>query len=265
MRIIAEMKLTVFGSGTSHGVPIIGCDCAVCSSADPRNKRNRPCLMVTTDGGAQIIVDTPQEFRQIAIAYRLRHIDAVLYTHSHADHIFGMDDLRAFNFLQGGTIPIYAQPDVLDDLQRVFRYCFVPTQAGGGKPLLELHPVHPGGRLELFGLPILPLRVFHGRLPILAYKFGSKAAYVTDVSLIPDETWPELFGLDVLFLDAVRREPHETHFHLDKALEVVRELKPKQTYFVHLSHDYDHDAMNRELPQGVELAYDGLEIEVPGQ
>lgn len=241
---------------------MIGCRCSVCTSADPRNKRNRPCLLVSSPSGAQILVDTPPEFRLMAVEAGLNHLDAVLFTHSHADHIFGLDDLRAFNFLQEGAIPLYAEQNVIDDIRRVFQYCFVPTQLAGGKPELDLIPILPDERIEISDVSILPLRVFHGRLPILAFKFGKHAAYVTDVSSIPDSARQELIGLDLLLLDAVRRHPHPTHFHLEKALEVVDELKPKQTYFVHLSHDYDFDATNASLPSGVALAYDGLQIEV---
>ncbi|HEX5322593.1 MAG TPA: MBL fold metallo-hydrolase [Capsulimonadaceae bacterium] len=256
------MKITVLGSGTSHGVPMIGCDCLVCTSPYSRNKRNRPCLLVTTDDGGQILVDTPPELRLMATRFKVNHVDAVLFTHSHADHVFGLDDLRAYNFLQEEPIPLYAEKNVLEDIQRVFQYCFVPTQLAGGKPNLELKEIEPGRPLTLGGLCVLPMRVFHGSLPILAFKFGEKAAYVTDVSEIPDETWEKLKGLDVLLLDAVRRRPHPTHYHMEKALEVVAELKPKRTFFVHLSHDYDHEATNAELPDGVELAYDGQVIDV---
>jgi phosphoribosyl 1,2-cyclic phosphate phosphodiesterase len=256
------MKITVLGSGTSHGVPMIGCRCPVCTSTDPRNSRNRPCLLITSDSGAQILVDTPPEFRLMAVRCGLHHLDGVLYTHSHADHLFGLDDLRAFNFLQDGPIPLYAEEDVLADIRRVFEYCFVPTQLAGGKPNLELVPIEPGKSIDLEGLRLLPLRVFHGNLPILAFKIGSRAAYVTDVSKIPESSWPELVGLDILLLDAVRRRPHPTHFHLEKALEIIAELRPKNAFLVHLSHDYDFETTNASLPAGVALAYDGQEIDV---
>lgn len=258
------MKITVLGSGTSHGVPMIGCRCPVCVSTDSKNKRNRPCILVTTDSGGRILVDTPPELRLAAVQFGVDHIDAVLFTHAHADHIFGLDDLRAYNRLQEGVIPLYAEKDVLTDIRRVFEYCFVPTQLAGGKPELELKEINPGDPITLAGLSILPMRVFHGRLPVLAFKFGAKAAYVTDVSEIPEAAWRELQDLDVLLLDAVRRRPHPTHYHLEKALEIVAELKPKQTYFIHLSHDYDHEETNAELPGGVALAYDGQVIVTQG-
>jgi|SRR5579883_1606166 len=256
------MKIKVLGSGTSHGVPMIGCDCSVCTSTDPKNKRNRPCLLVTTDSGANILIDTPPELRLMATRFGIGRIDAVLFTHSHADHIFGLDDLRAYNYLQEAPIPLYAEENVLADIRRIFDYCFVPTQLGGGKPELDLHAIRPNEGFQLGGMAILPLRVLHGKLPILAFKFGHKAAYVTDVSEIPQPAWDELKGLDVLLLDAVRRRPHPTHYHLEKALEVVAALKPKRAYFIHLSHDYDHAETNETLPEGVELAYDGQEIDI---
>jgi phosphoribosyl 1,2-cyclic phosphate phosphodiesterase len=231
-------------------------------SADPRNKRNRPCILVTTESGGQILVDTPPELRQAAIQFGVERVDAVLFTHSHADHIFGLDDLRAYNHLQEAVIPLYAEKDVLADIRRIFEYCFVPTQLAGGKPELDLREILPGVPLEVAGTMVLPLRVLHGRLPVLAFKFGANAAYVTDVSEIPGQTWKELQDLDVLLLDAVRRRPHPTHYHLEKALEIVATLKPKRAYFVHLSHDYDHEETNAELPAGIELAYDGQVIEV---
>ncbi len=259
------MKITVLGCGTSHGVPMIGCGCAVCTSPDPRNRRYRPAILVTAGSGASVLVDTPPEMRLALIENHVSRLDAILYTHSHADHIFGLDDVRTFNYRSGTAMPVYAEPDVLDDVRRIYSYIFKPTQAGGGKPQVDLHAVHPGERLSLPGLDILALRVCHGRLPILAYKFGARFAYVTDVSEIPAETWPHLLNLDLLMLDAVRREPHETHFHLDAALDVIARLKPKRTLLTHLSHDYDYQATNTSLPPGVELAYDMQTVEVAGE
>ncbi|MGO8673105.1 MAG: MBL fold metallo-hydrolase [Capsulimonadaceae bacterium] len=243
-------------------MPVIGCTCPVCTSADPRNKRTRPSILVTAPSGANILVDTSPEMRLQLLANGVRRLDAILYTHSHADHIFGLDDIRSFNIRQNHAVPVYAEPDVEADLRRVYAYIFRPTPVGGGKPQIDLYGAAPLKLLTLGGLDILPLRVLHGRLPILAFKFGRRAAYVTDVSEIPDETWPHLLGLDLLILDAVRRKPHETHFHLAAALDVVRRLSPQRTLLTHLSHDYDQDTVNEELPNGVELAYDTQKIEV---
>ena len=257
------MKVTVLGCGTSHGVPMIGCDCAVCTSSEARNKRLRPAILVTADDGANVLVDTPPEMRLAFLANSVRRLDAIFYTHSHADHIFGLDDVRTFNYRSGLPMPVYAEASVLDDLRRIYKYIFVETQAGGGKPQVTLTPIQPDQAVLLHGLDILTLRVCHGRLPILAYKFGPRFAYVTDVSAIPSETWPHLQNLDLLMLDAVRREPHETHFHLDAALETIARLQPKRTLLTHLSHDYDYAATNAALPPGVELAYDGQTVDLP--
>jgi phosphoribosyl 1,2-cyclic phosphate phosphodiesterase len=256
------MLVTVLGSGTSHGVPVIGCPCAVCTSADPKNKRFRPSILVTTDAGANLLVDTPPEMRMQFLANHISRLNAILYTHSHADHIFGLDDIRSFNLRQRIKMPIYLEPDVEADIRRVYSYIFKDGPVGGGKPEVTLNTIAPGEPLTLGGVTILPLRVYHGKLPVLAFKFGPAFAYVTDVSRIPDETWPHLQHLDLLILDAVRVEPHETHFHLAAALDVVAALKPKRTLLTHLSHDYDHATTNRELPPGVELAYDGQTVEV---
>jgi len=219
-------------------------------------------LLVTFSSGFQILVDTPPELRVAAIDNGVDRVDAVLYTHSHADHIFGLDDIRAFNLRQGRAIPLYAEKDVLSDIRRCFDYCFKVTQLAGGKPQLSLKPIEPGHAFQLDNLEILPLRVYHGTLPVLGFRFGGKAAYVTDVSRIPDETWPYLEGLDLLFLDAVRRQPHPTHFHLAAALDAIGRLKPKSAFLVHLSHDYDHAETNSILPAGVALPYDGQVIEL---
>ncbi len=241
---------------------MIACDCAVCLSSDPKNKRLRPSILLTTGDGANILVDTPPEMRLALIASHVKRLDAILYTHSHADHIYGLDDVRSFNYRSGRAMPVYAEPSVLADVRRIYDYIFRETPVGGGKPQVDLLAIEPGQPLPLFGLDVLPLRVCHGRLPILAYKFGPRFAYVTDVSEIPAETWPHLEGLDLLMLDAVRREPHETHFHLAASLDVIARLKPKRTLLTHLSHDYDHESTNASLPLGVELAYDGQVVEI---
>lgn len=257
------MEIVILGSGTSHGVPMIGCDCAVCRSDNPKNKRMRPSILVRNAGGA-ILVDTTPELRLQALANDVRRVDAVLMTHSHADHIFGMDDLRRFNDMTNAEIPVYGDEPTLADIRRIYAYIFKPTQAGGGKPRLTLHPLTP--ELELFGLRIHSFHVLHGSLPVVAYRFDQpagksnpavRAAYVTDVSHIPADVLPRLANLDLLLLDAVRFEPHPTHFGLYQALDIVAQLKPRQTLFTHLSHHFDHDSVNSQLPADVALAYDG--------
>lgn len=252
------LKITFLGTGTSHGIPVIACQCPVCTSPDPRNQRMR-CSILLEYGEARVLVDTPPELRLQAIRAGLTRLDAVLFTHSHADHIFGLDDVRRFNDLQGGALPCYADEATLDDLERIFRYVFVPTQRGGGKPRLELRPLN--GAFDLFGLTVRPLTVLHGQLLITAYRFG-EVAYVTDVSFLPEEAEAQLRGLDLLILDALRFRPHSTHFSIPQALEVVERLQPRRALFTHLCHDVDHETVSAMLPQGVGLAYDGLVVEV---
>lgn len=256
------MKITVLGSGTSFGVPVIGCTCAVCNSLNPKNVRHRSSILVTTESGKNLLVDTPPEMRVQLLANKVMHVEGIFYTHSHADHIFGLDDIRTFNYRQQIAMPLYVEESVELDIRRIYQYIFKPSQIGGGKPEVEFHVIHPNEPLSVHGIEILPLRVMHGRLPVLGYKFGSQFAYVTDVSHIPEPAWSHLMDLDLLILDAVRYEPHETHFHLQAALDVVSKLKPKRALFTHLSHDYDHDTTNASLPSGVELAYDGQVIEL---
>ncbi len=254
---MAVASVLVLGSGTSHGVPMIGCRCPVCTSEDVRNQRARPCVLLELPEG-NVLIDTPPELRLQCIRFGVERVDAVLYTHAHADHLFGLDDIRRFNELQGCEMPIYAEREVLETIQRAFAYVFMPTQLAGGKPQLRLHPLE--SPLHLCGATVEPLRVYHGQLPILAFRVGG-FAYVTDVSYIPPETEARLQRLEWLFLDAVRYEPHPTHFCLEQAIEVVRRLRPRRTAFVHLSHDYDHATTNAHLPGGIELAYDGMRVE----
>jgi len=260
------MEIFVLGSGTSHGVPMIGCECAVCRSENPRNKRFRPSLLVRNEG-RNLLIDTTPELRVQSLALGLRQVDAVLYTHTHADHIFGLDDLRRFNDLSGEEIPVYGDAGILADIRRIYPYIFKETQMAGGKPRLTLHEVEPA--FTLFGLQITAFYVMHGKLPVLAYRFDQpptptapvrSAAYVTDVSSIPPDAMDRLQNLDLLFLDAVRFEPHPTHFGLYQALEVITELKPRRAYLTHLSHHFEHEAVNAQLPAGVELSYDGLAV-----
>lgn len=252
-------RLTFLGTGTSHGVPVIGCDCPVCSSTDPRNDRTRSSVLVEWEG-RNLLVDTATELRLQARRASLRRVDAILYTHSHADHICGLDDVRRFNDIQRTSIPCYGTRETVDNLARQFWYAFADTQLGGGKPRLELIAVDPRQPPTVLGLPVVPVPVWHGRLEVLGYRFGD-LGYVTDVSAIPDESLALLEGLDVLVLDALRWRPHPTHFSVDQALEVVRLLKPRRTFFTHICHDLDHAQTEASLPDDVRLAYDGLVLE----
>ena len=255
-----KATLTVLGSGTSMGVPTVGCDCAVCTSSDPRDRRLRPSVMVQWDGRT-VLIDTSPDFREQAIRERIRRIDAVLYTHGHADHILGLDDVRPLSFprVTGGVkIPLYATENTARVLRNVFRYIFEADYKYGGLAQVEIHNVD--GPIDLFGATFTPLVVNHGDYPIEAYRFGS-AAYLTDFSSVPEETLAKLEGLDILFLDALRHRPHPTHSTLANSLQIVERLKPKRTFFTHMSHDLQHEETNAALPENVRLSYDGLKLE----
>lgn len=244
----------MLGSGTSHGVPMIACTCAVCTSADPRDTRSRPSIVLHFESGT-ILIDTAPELRVQAIAHGLRRVDAVLFTHTHADHVHGIDDLRAFNVAQRGVIPIYGSPASMEDIRIRFDYIFRHTNIGGGLPMLELHPVE--GSFDVLGQRVVPVTVLHGYLPVYGYRFG-RFAYVTDCSAIPGPSMDLLHDLDVLILDALRHRPHPTHFNIEQALQVIATLRPRHAYLTHLTHDVQHERDNATLPPGVELAYDGL-------
>lgn len=253
-------QLTVLGSGTSMGVPTIGCDCRVCTSADPRDRRTRPSVMVQWDGRT-VLIDTTPDFREQAIREHIRKIDAVLYTHGHADHILGLDDVRPLSFPRvtgGGKIPLYASDATSKVLRSVFRYIFEADYKYGGLAQVELKPL--AGPVALFGATFAPLVVNHGDTPIEAYRFGS-AAYLTDFSDIPEATMEALEGLDILFLDALRHHPHPTHSTVENSLRLVERLQPRRAYFTHISHDLPDAETNATLPENVRLAYDGLKLE----
>ena len=255
-----KATLTVLGSGTSMGVPTIGCDCRVCTSADPHDRRTRPSVMVQWDGRT-VLIDTTPDFREQAIRERIRKIDAVLYTHGHADHILGLDDVRPLSFPRitgGGKIPLFASDTTAQVLRSVFRYIFEADYKYGGLAQVEIRPVN--GPLELFGATFTPLAVHHGDAPIEGYRFGS-AAYLTDFSSIPEESLAQLQDLDILFLDALRHHPHPTHSTVENSLELVEQLKPKRAYFTHIAHDLPHEETNATLPANVRLAHDGLKLE----
>jgi phosphoribosyl 1,2-cyclic phosphate phosphodiesterase len=253
-----QATLTVLGSGTSMGVPTIGCDCAVCRSTDPRDRRTRPSVMIGY-GGHQVLIDTTPDFREQALRENVRQVDAVLYTHTHADHILGIDDLRPLSYAhKPGRLPLYADPNAAETLRNMFRYIFEDKYKFGGLPLVELKAIN--GPVELFGARFEPLTVIHGETPIFGFRFGS-AAYLTDHSDVPTETRARLRGLDILFLDALRYKPHPTHSTVEQALKIVDDVKPKRAFFTHICHDLPHEATNRSLPEHVRLAYDGMKLE----
>lgn len=266
-----SLRVTLLGTGTSTGVPRIACDCAVCTSADPRNKRLRAGVRIDVvgegrggagggTGGGTILVDTSPDLRHQALAHDIRRVDAVLFTHAHADHVYGLDDLRVFNFLQQASIPLYGSAATLAAVRRSFAYAWEEGQEGGGKPHFDLVPVD--GPFELLGRRVEPLPVWHGELEVTAYRLGG-FALVTDVSAIPEPSLERLRGLDVLVLGALRQRPHPTHFNLEEAVAVAAELGAKRTVFTHIAHEVDAAAPGVELPEGVELGWDGMRFEVP--
>lgn len=252
--------LTVLGSGTSMGVPTIGCSCNVCHSTDPHDRRTRPSIMVEWDDH-RVLIDTTPDFREQALREHITRIDAVLYTHGHADHILGLDDLRPLSFPRvtgGHKIPLYANAATADVLRSVFKYIFQNDYKFGGIAQVELHDIN--GPIELFGKTFMPISVIHGEAEILAYRFGN-AAYITDFSAIPDATLSQLQNLDILFLDALRHTPHPTHSTVANSLSIVEKLKPKRAFFTHICHDLPDAETNASLPDGVRLAYDGLRLQ----
>jgi phosphoribosyl 1,2-cyclic phosphate phosphodiesterase len=255
-------RLVVLGSGTSTGVPVIGCDCKVCTSRDPRNQRTRSSVLVRLPRG-NLLIDTTPEMRLQLIREGVRQVHAIAYTHSHADHLFGLDDARLFPKALRGPVPVYCEAATEQDIRRVFHYAFHEHALGypaGYVPKLNFEQIEPGVRLEILGESVLPIRLEHGRMPILGFRIGG-LAYCTDVSKIPDASWPQLADLDILIIDALRHDPHPTHFSLSEALEAIERLRPRRAFLTHLSHNFDHAATESILPPGVALAYDGLALD----
>ncbi len=252
-------SILVLGSGTSVGVPMIGCRCRVCTSSDPRDKRLRPSVLLRL-GEKRILIDTSPDFRYQALRYGIERLDAILYTHSHADHILGLDDVRPFNFMQRHDIPIYTSAESLEVIERTFQYVFDASPTQSSRPRLTPH-IFDDRSMDVAGVPILPVRICHGHGTVYGFKFGD-CAYLTDHSEIPPESQEKLTGLDVLFLDALRHNPHPTHSTVEESLRTVERLKPKRAYFTHISHDLLHAAVEAQLPSNVHIAYDGLEIPI---
>jgi phosphoribosyl 1,2-cyclic phosphate phosphodiesterase len=255
-----EATLTFLGTGTSMGVPTLGCDCAVCTSTDPHNRRTRPSIRLAYDGRT-VLIDTGPDFHAQALREGIRRVDAVLYTHGHADHVMGFDDLRPLSFYAHANLPVYADDATANSIERIFEYTFRKVDRYPTSARVNIHRIDPtpGAGIELFGACFRRVPVTHGRQEITGYRFGS-AAYLTDMSDIPQKSLPLLQELDVLVLDALRHDPHPSHSHLEKSVAIVEQLKPKRAFFTHMSHDLDHDATNAKLPTHMRLAYDGQQI-----
>jgi phosphoribosyl 1,2-cyclic phosphate phosphodiesterase len=239
---------------------MIGCDCSTCRSDDPRDTRLRPSLFVRADDGTSVLIDAGPDLRAQALRHRITRVDGIVFTHGHADHILGIDDVRRFNSLMRQPMKVFGDALTLDEIRRMFGYVFDPaTPRGGGIPQLELTVVQ--GPFTVGGLPIVPVPIWHGRRLILGLRIG-RFAYLTDCSAIPDESWPLLQGVEVVVLDALRHRPHPTHFSLDEAIAAARRIGARQTYFTHMCHDLPHAATTALLPEGIALAYDGLQLGV---
>lgn len=261
------MKVIILGSGTSQGIPIIGCNCKTCLSANPKDKRLRVSVYIDTgvkrtEGGTlKILIDTSPDFRQQMLVNNLNDIDAILYTHHHIDHIMGLDDIRQINQLHHKTVNVYGNEDTIEYLKKSFSYIFDEnTYKGGGIPDIVTHIIELK-KFNVGGVEIIPVKYFHGPTIVWGYRIGD-FAYMTDCSGIPEEEYSKLEDLKLLVIDALRYRPHTTHFSIDEAVEVSKRINAKQTYFTHMTHDVLHDEANEKFPGNIQLAFDGLTVEV---
>jgi len=253
-----ELELLFLGTGTSAGIPMIGCNCDVCRSTDPRDKRTR-CSVVVTYGGTRVLVDTTPELRLQCVSHDVQKIDAVVFTHAHADHIMGLDDCRRFNYIKGGPLDVWADAPTYRSLQQCFGYAFIEPapEMKVFRPHLEHRDIR--GSFEIGGVTWTPVPLIHGELPVLGFRIGN-LAYCTDVSFIPEASYALLEGLDVLILDALQHKPHTTHFSISEAIEAATRVGARQTWFTHIAHALAHEETNRTLPKNMQLAYDGQRV-----
>ncbi|PLX27569.1 MAG: MBL fold metallo-hydrolase [Ignavibacteria bacterium] len=257
-----KVTLQTLGSGTSQGVPAIGCHCDTCRSEDPRDQRLRPSVLISAND-SNILIDTSSDFRSQMLRFGITHIDAVLYTHHHFDHIGGFDDLRQYNFLQKTAMKLYGMEETLEEIRVTFRYAFgAAKQTGGGLPSAQLHPVRGEQAFDVAGISVMPVPVLHGVLPILGYRIGN-LAYITDTNEVPASSMQLLEGLDILVLDALRHHAHPTHFSLNEAIDTARKIGAKKTYFTHIAHNIMHQRDSVLLPPDMEFSYDGMLVTSP--
>lgn len=255
------MTITFLGTGTSHGVPVIGCDCEVCTSSNPKNRRFRTSALIEDGDGRSVLIDASVDFRQQALRANIRALSDIVLTHAHADHILGLDDTRIFCRANPNGLNLYLDARTDQRIRQVFDYVYgAAIQQGGGLPKFNNILVEPGRSFQVQGMMVTPVSIFHGKLPILGYRIGD-LAYLTDCSHILEASFRYLHDLDVLVLDALRPEPHPTHFSLSEAVEAAHRIGARQTYFTHITHRLEHDATNAALPPTMQLAYDGLTIE----
>jgi phosphoribosyl 1,2-cyclic phosphate phosphodiesterase len=258
------LSLTVLGSGTSAGVPSIGCECATCTSGDPHDNRLRPSVLFSVNG-TNLVIDTASDFRQQMLTHQVKSLDAVLFTHHHFDHIGGFDDIRPYNFMKKQPVPVYGMKRTLDELRTTFRYAFEPPeQEGGGVPQVEVHELpNEVSTLNVCGVELMTIPVFHGNLPVLGFRIGP-IAYITDTNNIPESSFRNLQGLEYLILDALRFDEHPTHFSLDQAIAMAKRINAGKTYFTHIAHDIMHERDSALLPESMAFAYDGLVVQSEG-
>lgn len=255
-------SLQFLGTGTSVGVPMIGCRCPVCTSADPRNQRRRTSVYLTI-GGWHIIVDTPPDFREQALTFEILRVDAVLITHAHADHLFGFDDIRRFNTIQGMVIPVFAQNETMAELRRIFSYIGDTPKPGVYRPLADFRIINTP--FAIGNVTVTPLPVEHGEGQACGYRFdysNRSVGFVPDCHYMPDSTIKLLQGVDVMVLDALRHRPHSTHFTVEESLSCLSRIGARRSYLIHLCHDLDHATLSNELPSGVEVSFDGLTVDI---
>jgi phosphoribosyl 1,2-cyclic phosphate phosphodiesterase len=258
------MRVTFLGTGTSHGVPRIGCDCAVCRSDDSRNQRLRPAIWVQT-AAASILVDATPDFRQQALRAGLRHLDAVLLTHTHADHFLGLDDLRVFTQKNQRPMPLYAAPAALEDVRRVFPYACTPKPSYPSLPAFDLRPLLPNTTTDIAGESVVALELPHGWATVYGFRFGRELAYLTDCHAVPPAVLQAVTGVTVLILDGLRDQPHPTHLTISQARTIALSIGARQSYLTHINHETDHATTEATLPASVRLAYDGLQLEISGE
>jgi phosphoribosyl 1,2-cyclic phosphate phosphodiesterase len=253
------MQLTMLGVGSSAGTPVVGCNCATCNSDNPRNQRTRCSSLITLDSGENILIDTGPDLRNQSLRENIKRVDAVLYTHTHADHLHGIDDLRAFCQIQRKQIPLYAKEDAVDHIKQKFGYVLRDPSDFWEMPVLRTETIF--GPFEMFGVKITPIPVMHGKSHILGYRIGN-LAYMTDVSEIPESSLALLKGLDVVLLDCLREKSHPTHINIEQSLAYIGRIKAKQSYMIHMTHELEYSSLSKKLPKDVFVGFDGLKLHI---